>query len=361
MTMRYATSYDIGDRKRGRGVNEDSVALSVFEQGHRDGYRDRSRTIGPEEAKLPANRSAAAFALADGAGGHEAGDVASYIASSVVCERLAEPTIRAARSDADPFDVPVAETPDMQGDDDIQAAIGEAVVDAHRAIIRNATETGTGAYTTVVAGVAVGGSLHVGWVGDSRAYLVNRDREEIVRLTKDHAVVEQLQERGEIDELEAQVHPRGNEITRALGGDGTEDPARATVEVETRTVPLHAEDVVLVTSDGLVDAQTDAPALYEAYVESGRDDAVGEDVRGQVVTDADIRDLVLGTDSLPEAAGRLVTFANERGGKDNLSAILLQDESLAPTPVDGTPATRDVDAEADGPVEQRETVILPDE
>jgi len=56
-----------------------------------------------------------------------------------------------------------------------------------------------------------------------------------------------------------------------------------------------------------------------------------------------------------------VTFANERGGKDNLSAILLQDESLAPTPVDGTPATRDVDAEADGPVEQRETVILPDE
>ena len=151
--MQYATHYDVGDRKRTDGINEDSVAITVFEDGHRDGYlgpsnppaeggddgdassEDGSETGGDEDSedgesgsggsdsvddatpapdaqttvlegdtdeterdegeadatgdRDPQNRSAAVFALADGAGGHEAGDVASYIASTVVSERLA--------------------------------------------------------------------------------------------------------------------------------------------------------------------------------------------------------------------------------------------------------------------------------
>lgn len=357
--MRYATSYDIGDRKRREGINEDSLAVTVFEQGHRDGYQSQSRTVETTDdgsVELPENRSVAVFALADGAGGHAAGDVASYIATSVVCEELAGTALRVARSDPTAFDVDVETAPDRPSDDDIEAAIGEAIVTAHRAIIEEVSTTKTGAYTTVVAGIAIDGSLHVGWVGDSRAYLVSRARESIARLTKDHAVVEQLYDEGELDDVEAHVHPRGNEITRALGGTGREDPERATVEVETRTVPLYAEDVLLVTSDGLVDAQTDAPTLYDTYVESGHSDDVAREVREQVVTDDDIRDVVLDADSLDSAAARFVSFANDRGGKDNLSAILLQDEALPPTPDDADIALRDVDV--DSPVEDRETIIV---
>jgi serine/threonine protein phosphatase PrpC len=249
--------------------------------------------------------------------------------------------------------------PAPPSDDDLQAAVGEAIVAAHRAIVAEAAESGTGAYTTVVAGVVLDGAVHLGWVGDSRAYLVNRDRESMVRLTRDHSVVEQLRDAGDVDAVEAHVHPRGNEITRALGGTGEEDPERATVEVETRTVPLYAEDVLLVTSDGLVDAQTDAPSLYDAYVESGRDETVAAEVRERVVTDDEIRDVVLGAETLSAAARRFVALGNERGGKDNLSTLLLADDALEPTPEGADLRRRDIDV--DGPVEDRETVIVGDE
>ena len=66
--MEYATAYDVGERKRGDGINEDSVAVLSFEEGHRDGYHGRTLESGP------ANRSVGVFALADGAGGYDAGD-----------------------------------------------------------------------------------------------------------------------------------------------------------------------------------------------------------------------------------------------------------------------------------------------
>lgn len=360
--MRYATNYDIGDRKRSTGINEDSVALSVFEQGHREGYRGQTRAVDvntadsdAEAAAMPANRSAAAFVLADGAGGHEAGDVASYIASTIVCEQLAQVAIRAARADPSAFDVAVERTPPAPSAGDLREAVDEAINTAHRAIIANAVESGAGAYTTVVAGIVANGQVHYGWVGDSRAYVLNRERERIDRLTKDHAVVEEMHEAGELDEIEAHVHPRGNEITRALGGTPAENPETAAIEVETNTVPLYAEDILLVTSDGLIDAQTDTPDLYEAYKTEGTDEVAAE-IRELVVTDDEIRDVVLGADSLADAATTLGTLTNDRGGKDNFSVLLLDDDTLEETP-DDLPV-RDIDAT---PLEDRETRIIPSE
>ena len=360
--MEYATNYDIGDRKRPAGINEDSVALSVFEQGHREGYRGQARTTDGTETDgadgvegRPANRSAAAFVLADGAGGHEAGDVASYIATTIACEQLAQVAIRTARADPTDFDVSVERTPPAPSASDLRESIEEAINTAHRAIIANAVESGAGAYTTVVAGVVADGQLHYGWVGDSRAYVLNRDRGTIDRLTKDHAVVEEMHDAGELDDVEAHVHPRGNEITRALGGTPAEDPETAAIEVETETVPLYAEDTLLVTSDGLIDAQTDAPDLYEAYKTEGSDEMAAE-IRELVVTDDEIRDVVLDADSLDDAATALGTLTNDRGGKDNFSVLLLEDETLAETPAELP--VRDVDAT---PVEDRETRIIPGE
>jgi len=457
--MRYTTNYDIGDRKRGQGINEDSLSLTIFEQGHRDGYlgltrppRIRQRTDEdaddtpveedgetddlagddatpgetdvdagaepadvaaaidqaeadetaetanpaadddtpaeadqggdgeadaaeasedgddgeateegveqPDEApELPANRSAGVFVLADGAGGHDAGDVASYIATTVVAENLAPVAIHAARSHPEEFDVdiPPAIQPETMGPEDIQTGLENAIIKAHREIIRYADESGTQAYTTVVAGVFVDGHLHLGWVGDSRAYLVNDAREEIVPLTKDHAVVEEWADKGEIDDVEAHVHPDGNQITRALGGSGHEDPDRAMVEVDTRSVRLFAEDTVLATSDGLIDAQTDAPELYQQYVDADRSEEMAETVLDAVVTDEEIRDVLLDADSLDDAAAEYVRLSNERGGKDNISVLLFEDETLPETPSGGVPV-RTADPNVD--LSERDTVII---
>ncbi|MFC7135166.1 MULTISPECIES: PP2C family protein-serine/threonine phosphatase [Salinibaculum] len=361
--MRYATNYDIGERKRESGINEDSIALTVFEQGHREGYRGQRIAVDPTERDgdgdgrdRPANRGAAGFVLADGAGGHDAGDVASYIATTVVCEQLANVVVRAARADPDPFDVDVERTPEVPDEADLRGAIEDAIVAAHQAIVANAAETGVGAYTTVVAGIVVEGRLHYGWVGDSRAYLVNCAQSDIARLTRDHSVVEELHREGELDDAEAHVHPRGNEITRALGGTGTENPETASVAVETESVDVYAEDILLVTSDGLIDAQTDAPHLHEEYVESDRSEDVAERIREAVVTDAEIRDTVLDAESLDDAAASLVELSNDRGGKDNLSALLLRDGAFPATPEDAEVRFRDVDETR--PVEDRETVIV---
>jgi len=379
--MEYATAYDVGDRKRDSGINEDSVAVSVFEQGHRDGYRVRDRPVaggqrsrrgsrnstdsrrgppsedsGPHGAgagATPRNRSAAVFALADGAGGHEAGDAASYLATTAVCEELADVAVRAARSDPTPFGVPVDDPLDRPSRaDDLEAAVAAAIVTAHREVLAYARADDRRAHTTVVAGLAVGGRLHYGWVGDSRAYVVNERRAEISRLTRDHAVVADLADAGELDDVEARVHPRGNEVTRALGGSGDADPATATVEVDTNTVELYAGDVVLVTSDGLIDAQTDAPTLYDRYVDAGRDAEAADRVRDRVVTDEEIRDLVLAAGSLEGAATDLIGLANERGGKDNVSTLLLRDRSLP-----ATPTKLPERAPGNGFVEDRETLV----
>ncbi|WP_254271545.1 PP2C family protein-serine/threonine phosphatase [Haloarcula marina] len=364
--MRYSTNYDIGDRKRGAGINEDSVSITVFEEGHREGYLGQTRVASESEERedadgRPANRSAAAFVLADGAGGHDAGDAASYIATTALAERLAPVAIRAVRTHPDTFDLDIdaGVLPETLGPEDVQQAIEEAVVETHREILRYASESGTQSYTTVVAGVYADGKLHLGWVGDSRAYLVNSAREEIVRLTKDHAVVQQWEDAGEIDAVEAHVHPNGNEITRALGGSGHEDAERATVDVDTRTVRLFAEDTVLVTSDGLIDAQTDAPNLYEAYVESRKSDEAADRVLDAVVTDDEIRDVLLDADHLDAAAERYVSLANERGGKDNISVLLFDDATLPATPTNGGLPVRAVDPAVD--ITDRETVMFTEE
>ena len=444
--MRYTTNYDIGDRKRGQGINEDSLSVTIFEQGHRDGYlgktrppriRERADDSADEEAEtepeesaddaedgesehdddgddagaepadvaaaigeaeadaatasddsdetdeqpdadgdadwaegagdaadagddrpdMPANRSAGVFVLADGAGGHDAGDVASYIATTVIAENLAPVAIHTARCHPEEFDIDISPDvlPETLGPEDIQTGLENAIIKAHREIIRYADESGTQSYTTVVAGVYADGQLHLGWVGDSRAYLVNEAREEIVRLTKDHAVVEEWADQGEIDEVEAHVHPDGNQITRALGGSGHEDPDRAMVDVDTRSVRLFAEDTVLATSDGLIDAQTDAPELYEEYLGADRSEEMAETVREAVVTDEEIRDVLLSAESLDDAATEYVTLSNERGGKDNISVLLFEDETLPATPSAGVPVRA---ADPDVDLSERDTVII---
>ncbi len=396
--MRHATAHDVGDRKREQdGINEDSVAVVTVEDGHREGFdpvyadlddadptvsgpgdpptgdgqategEDTETEVYPDEAdgrrhRADRTREAGVFVLADGAGGMSAGDVASYVATQVVAQEVSYhlQDVQFTRPEGFGIDVPALSS-DRPDDEAMESAIVEAVAEAGRAITKYARATDTdGVYTTVVVGVYHGDRLHYGWLGDSRAYVVNEVHEEIARLTRDHAKVTRLEEEDQIDAVEAHVHPDGNEITRALGASSTDDPEtvaeRTREQVETDTVPLFREDVVLLTSDGLVDAQTDHFELYREYVGSGRDEEVGQRVLDAVVTDDEIRDVVLETESPSAAADRYVALSNERGGKDNVSVVLFEDDTLpASPPPEGRLPVRAADPDAD--LEERGTVV----
>ncbi len=333
--MKYTTKCDIGNRKRNQNermatdeqyVNEDSTSTLIFEDIH----RNTDREIG-------------LFVVADGAGGEDAGDVASYLATSVISEKLSEYVVK--RLSQDPEGAEIDIPPEIQSEkptDDPTKAIEKAIQSARTRIVEyaQASETENAnpndpfrAYTTVVAGIYDGEKLHYGWVGDSRAYVINTKAERIAPLTKDHSEVQSLEESGAIDETEALVHPQSNRISRAVGGTSFSDPSEG-VEVDTGSVPLYADDVVLFTSDGLIDAYPDIKPLYRRYQAANGDeqDSVAEEIKDTVVTDDDIYSIIESSGSLNDASERFVEFANEKGGKDNISIILARGESLPPTP-----------------------------
>jgi len=336
--MEYATALDIGERKRRQGgINEDSVAVTLTDEGHRD-----------------TRRHSGVFVVADGAGGTQAGDIASYVATVEVSRRLSDRLWRERRlaemadavgegeHDLELTDGVLGDPLADASDATVQAAIASAVEAAHTRIVEVIGELDLdSAYTTVVVAVVAGDRLHYGWVGDSRAYVVNlgdrEERQRVTRLTNDHSEVERLLEQDAIDEVEAHVHRRGNRITRALGGTRTEDPALSTITVDTASVPLFGDDVVVLTSDGLIDAYTGAPKLHREYEGADDTDAVAERILEKAVTDDEIGDVVREAESLSAAADRFVDLSNERGGKDNLSLVLVRDRTLPPGPAGSLP------------------------
>jgi serine/threonine protein phosphatase PrpC len=346
--MNYATALDVGKQKRRAGrINEDSVAVNLLEDGHRNRHR-----------------STGVFVLADGAGGSAAGDVASYVTSVEVTRRItdrlwgdrqfaevvdaheADPTGRAEIA-PEALEAPLTAVPDER----VQGYLEEAIQAAHTRLLETIGELGLDeAYSTVVAALVVGDRLHYAWVGDSRAYVVNVGGERppddrVTLLTRDHSEVQRLLQEGLIDEVEAHVHQHGNRITRALGGPPSEDASSSSVAVDTASVPLFGDDVVLLTSDGLTDAFAGASRLHREYLQAADQESVSERIREASVTTADIRDVVLGEATLEAAADRFVRLANERGGKDNVSLVLFRDPTL--DPLEGPLPGRAPDPESD--------------
>jgi len=146
--------------------------------------------------------------------------------------------------------------------------------------------------TTVVACLADGGTMSVAHVGDSRVYLIRGSQ--LSRLTSDHSWVFEQVQAGLLTEAEAEKHPLRNVITRALGGALSVVPDASEVECQ-------AGDIFLLCSDGLTG----------------------------MVSEAQILDLVMkGDGDLAGACQNLVDAANERGGLDNITAILVRAENV---------------------------------
>lgn len=303
--MEYATDTAIGEHKdRTGGINEDSTAVVPIERVHRD-----------------ERQTASVLVLADGAGGHDAGDVASYVATNHVARELSDVAHAWLGGATGGLDVDVRDDGTPSLDTEIERAVERAITGAHERILEVAEREDQTLYTTVVAGVVLGEKLYYGWVGDSRAYLANERHESIRLLTRDHSQVADWERDGKVDAVEAAVHPQGNVVTRVAGGQPGTDGG--TFGVETGSVDLYAEDVILFTSDGLIDAHAlDNRQLFSAYQSAtDKSDAI-EEIKSRVVTDDEIRDVVLGADSLSAAVRSLTALGNDRGGKDNMSFVL---------------------------------------
>ena len=205
--------------------------------------------------------SGALWAVADGMGGYGHGDVAA----DMVIDHLSR----------------------LPHDGIGAAGVVAALAEANRAIRRHARVAGIAAMGATVVALLISGPVAVVvWAGDSRAYLLRNGS--LRRLTRDHSVVQDLLDGGRLRPEEAEAHPQGHIVTRAVGA--TEE-----LEAETREVALARGDVILLCSDGLTRC---VPELQVAEV--------------------------LATSREPETAcRRLVEAALEHGAPDNVSVIVV--------------------------------------
>ncbi len=222
-------------------------------------------------------------AVADGMGGHSAGEVASAIA----IEELA------TLGDRGPWENETAATDDLK----------KAILRANRRIREMAASDHklNGMGTTLVALLEDGDMVHVANVGDSRGYLLRQG--ELSQVTVDHSLVQELVDDGRLSPEDAERHPQRSVITRALG-------IEPEVEFDLFTYKLQVGDRLLLCSDGLSD----------------------------VVGTTQIRNVLLRVRSPQKAARQLVTVANEQGGPDNITVIVVDavDESALPEVEDET-------------------------
>jgi len=209
--------------------------------------------------------------VCDGMGGAKAGNVASRLAANAFVEH-AKSLLRPGLKCKDVEEIVI----------DSLSAANQSVNDM---AISDVFYNGMG--TTLVSAITAEDGIVIINVGDSRAYLINK--EGIYRITRDHSVVEDMVEMGKITEEEAKEHPGKNLITRAVGTDES-------VSGDVYTVEAEKNSYILMCSDGLTNLVSDQEILYE----------------------------VLYGDDVSKCCKRLVDIANSRGGFDNITAVLLE-------------------------------------
>lgn len=231
---------DIGERRQ---INQDYVFCSETAIG-----------------KLPN-----LFIVADGMGGHNAGDYASRFSVEYFKQRIEESEL----------ELPVSS---------IEAALKETNSSLRTIADEQVELEGMG--TTFVVATIFDLEMYVANVGDSRLYVIGKEMKQI---TEDHSLVEAMVRTGELDRDQARIHPIKNIITRALG-------ANENLEPDFFEVSLEEGDAVLMCSDGLTN----------------------------MLEDKTIERIIRENDDLEAAAQMLVRCANENGGKDNIAVIIIK-------------------------------------
>lgn len=249
-------------------MNEKAVKIDAF------GLTDVGCVRDHNEDAIDWDTERGMFILADGMGGHNAGEVASALAIESIKHAL--------------YDVLTPEVIDSEIVD-YNDALYEAITYANTEIFEQAQENSeyAGMGTTLVMSLIHNGKALIANVGDSRLYVHNN--EELTQLTTDHSLVQEMVDNGYLSEEEAFSAVSRNLITRALG-------ISEEVEVDLIEHEIRAGDVFLICSDGLSD----------------------------LVVDEEISSILIKHQgNLDDAAKALVEAANSKGGKDNISVILM--------------------------------------
>jgi serine/threonine protein phosphatase PrpC len=228
-----------------------------------------SSTLASNTAQVPFGL----FIVADGMGGHQHGEIASETAVRVMADAV-------LRNLYLPLINPQNTTPTQS----LQEIMKDGVMESHQAILKKTPDGGT----TMTAALILGRQMTIAHVGDSRAYHIDNGGE-IRMLTRDHSLVRRLEEMGQITAEEAQIHPQRNVLYRALGQGEPFEP-----EIQSHRLPHNG--YLLICSDGL----------------------------WGVVSEQEISKIIK-SDAPPQImCQQMVNLANEAGGPDNISAILVR-------------------------------------
>jgi len=241
---------DVGQQ---RSHNEDAVLVIEVKQG---GYHPSPPT--------------GLLVLADGMGGHLAGEVASALAVRAAARHILQACL-----------TPLSEREHSADEPSLKEVLTEAVQKANELVVEHVPGGGT----TLLCALLMGHQAYIANVGDSRAYLVSS--EGCRQITRDHSLVDVMVELGQMTAEEAVHHPQRNVLYRAVG-------QRGPLEVDTFFCRIPPGAVLLLCSDGL----------------------------WEMVSEEEMARIVTVSSSLQEACDLLVQKANEAGGKDNISVIL---------------------------------------
>ncbi|MFD2670197.1 Stp1/IreP family PP2C-type Ser/Thr phosphatase [Marinicrinis sediminis] len=234
------------------------------------------RLINEDRAFVDENLNGLTLAIvADGMGGHQAGDKASELAVQTIQQQLADLHSGMSR-------------------DEMEQALRRAIDKANETIYAYAQQNGelAGMGTTIVVVIVDDASWMIAHIGDSRAYKLSS--EDLEQLTEDHSLVNELLKRGQITSEEAEHHPRKHVLIRALGTDET-------VHADVYWGTWQNDEIILICSDGL----------------SG------------LVDEAQMKRIVLAGRDLEQIADQLVQAALDAGGDDNITVVLLNNQDSA--------------------------------
>jgi len=206
------------------------------------------------------------FVVADGMGGHDAGEMASKLAVETVCEEMRE----GAERQMDPVTL-----------------IKHSVLQANRAVIREGGSKGSNMGTTLGIAFVTGDSAYIGSVGDSRVYWIENGS--IRQVTEDHSLVAKLVAVGKLTKEEARNHPKSNLLYRTIGSEEE-------LAVDTFQVDVKKGGCLLLCTDGLWSEVT------------------REDIHRVCITEQNVKSICT----------RLIRMANENGGKDNITVVMVR-------------------------------------
>lgn len=210
------------------------------------------------------------YIVADGMGGHKAGYYASHSAIEFICDFIKD-----------------HEALKLKSEDDITQFLKRSISHANYLLFQRAKGNPEydGMGTTVTISTVVGDQLYTAHVGDSRLYTISH--EEIHQITKDHSLVQEMVAEGLITDLEAKKHPKRHIITRAVG-------TYEKVKIDTYRSSLDGVQYIFLCSDGVT----------------------------TMLSDREIYEIIIGEEELEEKLDSLISFANERGGIDNITVVL---------------------------------------